>query len=114
MDENQIPHCLSCGKEVSLIDNFCPSCGVKLEHGIEHIGWGRQMYIYTISLLAPPFGLVWTFRYLKQKNPQVQWVGIIAGILTVISLGLSIWAIFGFIQTSQQLLNTNVGGYSGF
>lgn len=99
--------CPKCNNPVAPTDLFCPHCGVKL--GPETISLGRQIYIYTISLLAPPFGLIWTFKYLM--DPKKRFVGIIAGIITIISLILTIQLTMGFFQGVQSQLNSvqNVG-----
>lgn len=101
------PSCPACGTLVYPTDNFCPTCGKKITKELEYISIGRQLYVYAVSLLAPPFGLVWTFKYLKQKSQQVNTVGIIALVLTVVSLAVTIWLTFGVISTAQSFMNTN-------
>ena len=100
--------CSSCGAMIFPTDNFCSHCGAKISKELDHIGIGRQIYIYSISILAPPFGLIWTFKYLRQNHSQVKWVGMVAGILTLASLWITIWLTVGFIQTTQNILNSTL------
>src|SRR5690242_1238846 len=70
--------CPSCKQTASISNNFCPNCGKKLPKIEVHIGIAKQMYIYLISLIAPPFGIIYTFKYFKNPHGQVRWVGWVA------------------------------------
>lgn len=105
------PHCKAI---VDPVDNFCPNCGKPIEKELKSIGVGKQIYIYVVAILAPPFGLVWTFKYLKQKSSQVQIVGMVAGILTVVSLIATIWLMIGAYHQIQQLNTINNSNLQSF
>lgn len=103
--------CQNCGNTLSPDDLFCSTCGTKIEKQPLTVGIGRQIWIYFISLALPPFGLIWTWKYLRSSNSQLKRIGIIAAILTVISIILTIWTTVGFLQGIQSQLNsyTNMG-----
>lgn len=68
----------------------------------------KQTFIYLGSLLLPPLGLVWGFKYLKQKDPAVKRVGYLAILLTVISLVLTVWLSFKLVNTLNQSFNNQI------
>lgn len=108
--ETQQLVCSNCGAILAPDDMFCSHCGTKTNIA-QTIGIGRQIYIYSVSFLLPPFGLVWTWRYLRKGNTQQKRVGIIAGVLTVLSVVFAWWIMAGFLQGVQNQLNSysNVG-----
>ncbi len=70
---------------------------------------GKQLYIYTISILLPPLGLVPGIKYLMDKNQKAKMIGIIAIVLTIVSTVLTFYISLNFlnsqIQSSQQQLD---------
>lgn len=99
--------CSKCKNPIAETDNFCPHCGTQV---VRSISIGRQIWIYLISILFPPFGLGWTFKYMKSQHKQVRWVGIIAGILTVISAIVTTWWTIGIFQSANQQLQQQLNG----
>ncbi len=83
--------CSTCGWMNSDTFNFCPNCGKKLKDASLSTSVSKQIGIYAISLLFPPFGLIPAIRYLFQKEEKAKVVGMVALILTIISLGISMW-----------------------
>nr|MBI5455359.1 hypothetical protein [Candidatus Levybacteria bacterium] len=77
---------------------FCPNCGKKLHEPPLSISIGKQIGIYLLSFFLPPLGLMPAFRYIKQSDPKSKTVGIIALLLTIISVVISI-----------QLINSLMG-----
>lgn len=105
MDTQQLV-CPTCGNILAPNDLFCPKCGTKVVRSMQPIGIGRQIWIYFVSLALPPFGLIWTWKYLRSDNSQVKRVGITAAILTVIAIVLTVWVTVGFLQSMQSQLNS--------
>lgn len=68
------------------------------------------MLIYSVSFFLPPFGLGWAFSYLKQENPKARLIGLIAIILTVLSVIITIWVAVGFIHYYTAILNGAMTG----
>src|SRR5260221_5082256 len=84
---------------------FCPNCGFQLE-GAQTFTTKKKLCMYAVSILAPPFGLIYFFKYYHSDNPEIKKVGLIAGVLTIISFLLTIWWTFGFFQSIQSQINS--------
>lgn len=102
---NELLTCPSCNQSIFPTDRFCPHCGYNLSSS-QGIGIGKQLYIYAVSLLLPPFGLIWTFKYFHSSEAIVRRVGIIAGVITIISCILTLWWFAGFWNSLQQQITT--------
>lgn len=100
--------CPKCHTPVALQDNFCPHCGNVL---LRHISIGKQIWIYFVSVVMPPFGLVWTFRYIRSSYSQIRWVGIVAAILTGVSLIVTVWLTMGFVNGVNQQVQQQLSPY---
>lgn len=98
--------CPNCGSIIAPDDEFCSHCGIKLTQKNQKIGIGKQIWIYFVALALPPFGLVWTWKYLRTDNPQMKRIGWIALILTVVAIILTVWTIQGFLQGVQNQMNS--------
>lgn len=100
--------CSHCGAILAPDDVFCSRCGTKTGL-VQKIGIGRQIYIYVICFLLPPFGLIWVFRY--WKNPAARRIAMVALLLTVVSLVVAWWTLTSFFQGLQNQMNsyTNLG-----
>ncbi len=91
---------------------FCANCGTMLiDPALEKVGVGKQIWIYFVSIVAPPLGLIWFFKFIGSKSGQKRLVGIIALILTIVSSAVTIWVSMGFVTMLQQQLSTyqNIG-----
>lgn len=97
--------CPSCHMIVRPTDYFCFNCGKSLLLKPLSISTGRQILIYLGSFLLPPLGLFWGWRYLRQGERKSKIVGLIAIILTVISLIITLQLAFGFINSYTSQLN---------
>lgn len=100
--------CPKCKSPVTPDENFCPHCGNKL---VRHVSLIRQIWIYFVSLALPPLGLVWTFRFFRSQYRQVRWVGIVAALLTAISIIVTVWVSVGFINTVNQQVQQQLNSY---
>ena|SRR5260221_5495030 len=98
--------CPNCGNILVPGDLFCPKCGAKIVNQPQSVGIGKQIYVYFVALFLPPFGLIWTWKYLKASSPQIKRVGIIALILTIVGILLTLWTIGGLVQGMQSQLNS--------
>lgn len=98
-------HCPSCNTAIYPTDNFCPNCGKAL-HTHVTISISKQLYMYAVSLLLPPLGLIWTFKYFHSGNAQLRRLGFITGAITIFSLVFSLWAFMGFWNSLQQQIST--------
>jgi hypothetical protein len=69
---------------------------------------GKQIVIYFVSFFLPPFGLVWAYKYLKVDDEKAKKIGLIAVILTIISLIINFWLLKAFFDGIPQLINSQV------
>lgn len=108
--------CPYCKAVVEPVFRFCPYCGKPLEEMFLGIGVGKQIYVYFLSLLLPPYGIIWAMRYMKSPNPQVKTVAWVAIILTILSLGVSVWIILDVVKQVQNAMSkfNNIGGGVGY
>ncbi len=98
------PQCPACGMQIDLMFHYCPQCGKSLRELLLGISIIKQMYIYFVSILVPPFGLIYTFRYIRYPLMQVKIVGIVALVLTLVSLGIIVWVSIPFINQVQTAM----------
>lgn len=103
--ENQQFVCPNCGSIIAPNDKFCSKCGAKLNQP-QIVGIGKQIYIYFVSFFLPPFGLIWTWKFLRTDNTKLRIIGWVAAGLTVVSIILTVWVTLGFLQSLQQQLNS--------
>ncbi|HEV2339791.1 MAG TPA: zinc ribbon domain-containing protein [Patescibacteria group bacterium] len=91
--------CPFCKRAIPENSTFCPYCG-KVIH--ERISIGRIIWIYIICLFAPPFGLVYFFKYIGKKDKALRKVAIVSLVLTVISIIITGWWGIGLYNAAQQ------------
>lgn len=80
--------CLACGDAASLSANFCSQCGRKIKEPPFSISVAKQLLVYGVSFFLAPFGLGFVFKYLPIHDSKARTVGIIALVLTIISIVL--------------------------
>jgi len=97
--------CPLCKSAVSAAAFFCPNCGKQLKDKPPSATISKQIVIYLVSLFLPPFGLWYTWKYLKYGDYESRKIGLIAAVLTIISLLITIWLTGGFINSIFQSLN---------
>jgi hypothetical protein len=95
--------CHKCKTENNPTNYFCANCGGKIRE--KPVTVWRQVYIYTISILMPPLGLVWTFRYFRSKEQKLRIIAWVALILTIVSSAVNIIFFFDFLQTLFNEVN---------
>src|SRR5438552_17873142 len=78
--------CPSCKTLTYAVYFFCPTCGKQLRAKPLSTSIGKQIGIYLLSFFVPPFGLWPAFKYLTQKEMKAKIVGLVAIILTILSL----------------------------
>src|SRR3972149_5942773 len=105
---------LQCPKcKFPILENyfFCPNCGKKLKNGPLPINIEKQIGLYLISFLVPPFGLLPGVRYLLQKDNKRRVVGVVCIVITIISLVLTAIVLNKMISDINKQLNSTVGLY---
>lgn len=107
MNFNQV--CPNCHAPLVSTGSFCPNCGKSLSLKTTPITLSKQITVYLISFFLPPFGLWPGIKYLKQDDLKAKRTGLIAILLTVISLVLTVSLSIGFINKFEELLNNQSG-----
>jgi len=97
--------CKHCNYPIADTFYFCPNCGKKIKDPPPVTTFAKQISIYLTSVLLPPLGLWPGFRYLFSKDPKARVIGIIAIVLTIVSLFLTTWFTINYFQ--NQLNNVN-------
>jgi hypothetical protein len=110
--ETVVQSCPYCSYPIIEAFYFCPNCGKSLKP--QPISVFKQIGIYLISILLPPLGLWPGIKYLRQKNKKAKIIGLIAIILTLVSVGLTIWFSIGlFNQITQSFAGqTNLNQFN--
>lgn len=78
--------CRYCHRPINETDFFCPSCGNKLKNKPLLTSFGRQVLVILVSVLLPPFGMGWAFKYIAQEDAISKRLGWAIVVLTAISL----------------------------
>ena len=57
----ETPYCRNCGKELSEEATYCPSCGVRVEFGLELVlaSWGERFIAWLIDMIILGVLLFW-------------------------------------------------------
>jgi RsiW-degrading membrane proteinase PrsW (M82 family) len=94
--------CPYCNFTLTAPVHFCPNCGEKLIQQPVSLFFSTKLLVYFISVLLPPLGLWYGFKYLRQKDKDAKQLGLAAVILTTVSLLISLWIAFSFINNLTQ------------
>ncbi|HEX8965845.1 MAG TPA: zinc ribbon domain-containing protein [Patescibacteria group bacterium] len=97
--------CPKCGNTIFPTDEFCAHCGFRLSFQKDSFSIGKIIWIIFVSVVLPPFGLVWTFKYFKSKNPSQKKIAIMSLVLTIVSVILNIWLGIGIFSAVNQQIN---------
>lgn len=98
--------CPYCHSKVPSGSYFCPNCGKQLKSRPLSMSISKQATIYLTSLLLPPFGLIYAWKYLKASGSKQRAVGVAAAVLTVASSILAIWFAVEIINSFSQTLES--------
>ncbi len=103
---NSLPQltCPSCRALVSEDMVFCPACGITLRTNPKETSLSRQIIMYTISVLLPPFGFWYGWKFIRQSGKKEKIIGWIAISLTIISIIINVWVMVGYLEQFKQSL----------
>lgn len=71
----------------------------------------KQIGIYAMSILLPPLGLWPGIKYIFQKDEKIKTVGIIAVILTIISIIVNLWLFMNIINSATSGVNSSINQF---
>jgi hypothetical protein len=103
--------CPACHLDVQPDFFYCPYCRKELREKPVDTGVWAQIKLYMISVLIPPFGLPFTFKYLKSPDGKTRSIGWISVILTAAALALAtLWAVNQVNKMTDEV-NKQLNGY---
>jgi len=106
--------CPYCRGNVSLLDYYCPVCGKNLKDKPQTATFAKQLSIYLISAFLPPLGIWPAVKYLRQPDEKSKKIGLIALLLTLISIVVTSWLTISLINSLNQQLGSQLNSYQGF
>jgi len=118
MEENQdasLPHfCPKCHTQVRETDYYCFNCGTNLQPAPPKTDLTALIFLYGRSIIFPPFGILFAFKYLNQSDQKYKIIGFIAIALTLVSFLISIKLLFDFMNQFNMQLNNALNSSYGF
>lgn len=102
------PTCPKCQLPVLANFYFCPNCGKSLRPKPLSVTVGKQIGVYLLSFLLPPLGLWPGIKYLRQSDDKAKIVGLVAIVLTILSIGISIYYFGVLMKTINQTINSQL------
>ena len=100
--------CPTCHQPVAPTDYYCANCGQNLRPTPPSTSLGSQVELYLKSILLPPLGIIWSLKYLKQKELKAKLVGLTMIIITVVELGLIAKTTINLINTVNEQVNSQL------
>lgn len=100
--------CKYCKASITINDYFCPSCGKKIKDKPLSTSMWKIIGVTLVTVLLPPFGLGWAFRYLRQPDQKSKIIGWLMIVLTIISLVYMVKVTIDLVGTVNQAVNTQM------
>jgi len=112
---NYAEKCSVCSAPLSADAIFCAHCGKQMHEVPLSTSIGRQILVNAVSILLPPLGYWYTWKYFQEfkrsGNNAAKIISIVSGMLTTLSLIVSLWItkdiMDGIYQSFNQLNNLN-------
>src|SRR3990172_2516310 len=102
--ENRVK-CGVCHVEVRHGDYFCFNCGKNLKPKPPSTSLPQQLIVYLESIFLPPYGIIIGLLYLRQKENSSKVVGVVAIVLTLLSIIVFTKVTLNFIDTLNSQVN---------
>lgn len=96
--------CPVCHTHVRATDYFCFNCGANVKPKPKSVDAFAQFSLYLGSFFLPPMGYIWGARYIKEPDQKAKVVGIIAMVITTVSLVLTVVA----VKQLMDMINSQV------
>jgi len=74
----------------------------------------RQLVVYLESIFLPPYGILVGLRYLRQKENKSKVIGVLAIVLTIISIVVFTKVTLDFINTVNSQVNEQLKGFGEY
>ncbi len=95
-------------------DYFCSNCGKNLHPASLGTTVVDQTKLYLGSVFLAPMGIFWGMRYLREKDDTSKIVGVIAMLLSIITLVVVIQYTVSFMNTINSQVGKQFQGIEGF
>ncbi len=105
--------CSQCHVTVRATDYYCYNCGKNLHPVPLRTDAGTLIALFLKTILLPPFGILWGFKYLRQTDDKSKIVGIATMVITVIEIILVIQWTIGILNGVGGQINS-FQGIQGF
>lgn len=115
MDEVITPvACPFCHVAVRPTDYFCSNCGKNLHPAPLGTTAFDQAKLYIGSVFFTPMGIFWGMRYLREKSDTSKIVGVIAMLLSIVTLIVAVQFTVSFMNTINSQMGKQFQGIEGF
>ena len=104
--------CPNCHSEVRPTDYFCFNCGKNLKPAPPVVTIASQVVLYAKSVLLPPLGIWWALPYLKANDQKSKIIGVVAVVLTFLSLLIAFKLTQDFISSLNEQVNEATNLYN--
>ncbi len=108
------PLCPVCHTVVRTTDYYCFNCGKNLHEKPLSTSRTTEIMYYLGSLLLPPIGLWWGFKYLKQEDSDSKRIAYVCIAITVVSTILAVRWTMQFMNGINAQVNQQLQGLQGF
>ena len=103
--------CPKCASAIASANYFCHNCGKQLKDKPLSTSFFKQITIYAVSFLFPPFGLWPADKYLRQSDSKSKKIGLVAILLTAASILLAVWLTANLTTSLNKTLNDQLQFY---
>ena len=93
-------------------DYYCFNCGRNLKPAAKSTSTSSQIVLYLKSIILPPLGIWYALPYLRQNSQKAKIIGVVAIVLTFLSLAIAFKLAQDFMTTLNQQVNDAVNLYN--
>lgn len=108
------PKCPVCHTVVRPSDYYCFNCGKNLHEKPLSTSLTTELMYYAGSLLLPPMGIWWGFKYLRQDDPVSKRIGYMCMVITVVATILAVRWTMQIMTGVNAQVNQQLQGIQGF
>lgn len=104
--------CKKCHYVISKEWYFCPNCGRKLRKVPLSTSFLKQVSLYLICIIFPPFGIVPGVKYLLQRRTKPVIVGLVCILLTIAATAVTLLAAQRLFFELQKQIDSQMQYYN--
>jgi hypothetical protein len=112
MDEQTL--CPACHVVVRPGDYYCFNCGKNLHPAPPSLSFGTLAGFFVGSLVLPPMGIIWGFRYIKSPDMKAKVFGFLLAVCTIIELVVLVSATVYAYNTINDQVQKQLPNIQGF